>query len=87
MGCIFTTKILDPVTWRKSLGIAAVLQYFTTNESEINDNTMMLAIKLVDYYTMQYISLFKHETELPEAVKNAETLYRWLSGKNLLSTV
>lgn len=41
----------------------------------------MLAIKLVDYYTMQYISLFKHETELPEAVKNAETLYRWLSER------
>lgn len=30
---------------------------------------------------MQYISLFKHETELPEAVKNAETLYRWLSER------
>ena len=83
-GVYFHYKDIASRYMEKVSRIAAVLQYFTTNQSEIDDNTMMLAIKLVDYYTMQYINLFKCEIELPAAIKNAEILYRWLSEKPLV---
>ena len=64
--------------------VAAILQYFTTDQLLIEKQTLILAIDIVNYYTSEFIRIFKNEADVPEAVKNAETLYRWLSDKILV---
>lgn len=61
--------------------VAAILQYFTTDQLFIEESTLILAIDIVNYYTKEFIRIFTRDPGVPDVVKNSETLYRWLCEK------
>lgn len=68
----FASKFMEHVS-----RVAAVLQYFSTKNTEITEHTLFSAIAIIEWYFSNFIKLFGENTT-PDYIRNAEELKLWL---------
>lgn len=68
----FSSKFMEHVS-----RVAAVLEYFSSKNTNITDHTMFAAISIVEWYFSNFIKILD-EKSTPDYIKNAEELKQWL---------
>lgn len=65
--------------------LAAVMEYFTTGNLIISLKQLDAAIAIVDWYSNQFVNLFKVDTT-PDEIRHANEVERWLEENMFRST-
>lgn len=64
---------------RNTMKIAAILHlYGEQPETDISLQTLDAAIRISDYFTREFLSLFVGPPEVPQYLKDADDLYNWM---------